>query len=89
MHKIRHSGGLCGRLSEPFQPFGCGSSLDFILRTTTLINSNEEINGTMKIVKSLEKSVILIKGVSETIFNAASSFTKFLNTKVLSKQTYI
>ena len=69
--------------------FGSGRSLDFTLRTTTLIISNEEMNDTMKIVKSLEESVILIKGVSETIFNAASSFPNFLNTKVLSKQTYI
>ena len=67
--------------------FGSGRSLDFTLRTTTLIISNEEMNDTMKIVKSLEESVILIKGVSETIFNAASSFLNFLNTKVLSKQT--
>ena len=67
--------------------FGSGRSLDFTLRTTTLIISNKKMNDTMKIVKSLEESVILIKGVSETIFNAASSFANFLNTKVLSKQT--
>ena len=29
------------------------------------------MNGTMKIVKSLEKSALLIKGVSETIKNKA------------------
>ena len=34
---------------------------------TTLIISNEEINDIMKIVKSLEKSRLLIKGVKETI----------------------
>ena len=33
----------------------------------TLIISNEEMNDIMKIVKSLEDSGLLIKGVSETI----------------------
>ena len=37
---------------------------------TTLIISNEERNDIMKIVKSLGKSGLLIKGVSETIKNA-------------------
>ena len=36
---------------------------------TTLIISNEEMNGIIKIVKSLEESGLLIKGVSETIKN--------------------
>ena len=35
----------------------------------TLIISNEEINDIVKIVKSLEESGLLIKGVSETIKN--------------------
>ena len=35
--------------------------------TATLIISNEEMNDIIKIVKSLEKSGSLIKGVSETI----------------------
>ena len=39
--------------------------------TTTLIISNEEMNGIMKIVKSLEESGLLIKGVSKTINNKA------------------
>ena len=34
---------------------------------TTSIISNEEINDIMKKVKSLEKSGLLIEGVSETI----------------------
>ena len=34
---------------------------------TTLIISNEEMNGIMKIIKSLKKSGLLRKGVSETI----------------------
>ena len=38
---------------------------------TTLINSNEEINDIMKIVKSLEGYGLLIKGVSKTIKNEA------------------
>ena len=43
----------------------------FGLGTTTLIISNEEMNYIMKIVKSLEKSGLLIKGISETIQNKA------------------
>ena len=38
---------------------------------TTLIISNEEMNDIMKIVKLLEESPLLIKGVSETIKNEA------------------
>ena len=38
---------------------------------TTLIISNKEINGIMKVIKSLEKSGLLIKGVSEAIKNEA------------------
>ena len=38
---------------------------------TTLIICNEEMNDIMKIVKSLEESGLLIKGVSETIKNEA------------------
>ena len=38
---------------------------------TTLIISNEETNDSMKLVKSLEKSVLLIKGASETIQHEA------------------
>ena len=36
---------------------------------TTLITSNEEMNDIIKIVKSVEDSGLLIKGVSETIKN--------------------
>ena len=38
---------------------------------TTLIISNEEMIDIMKIIKSLEESGLLIKGVSETIKNEA------------------
>ena len=38
---------------------------------TTIVISNEEINDIMKIVKSLEESGLLIKGVSEAIKNEA------------------
>ena len=34
---------------------------------TTLIISNEEVKDVMKIIKSLEESCLLIKGVSTTI----------------------
>ena len=40
---------------------------------TTLIISNEEMNDIMKIVKSLEESGFLIKGVSKTIKNEANN----------------
>ena len=39
--------------------------------TTALIISNEKMNDIVKIVKSLEESGLLIKGVSETIQNEA------------------
>ena len=35
--------------------------------TKTLIISNEELNDIMKIIKALENSNILLKGVSKTI----------------------
>ena len=38
---------------------------------TTLTISNEEMNDIMRIVKPLEESGLLIKGVSETIENEA------------------
>ena len=37
--------------------------------TTTLIISNDEINDIIKIVKSLEDSGLLLKGVTETVLN--------------------
>ena len=39
---------------------------------TTLIISNEEMNNILKIVKSVEESDLLIKGVSQTIKNEAN-----------------
>ena len=44
----------------------------FDSRLTTFIISNEEMNSIMKIVKYLEESSLLIKGVSETIQNEAN-----------------
>ena len=41
------------------------------LRITTILISNKEINNIMKIVKSLEKSGLLIKVVSKTTENKA------------------
>ena len=38
---------------------------------TTLIISNEEMNDIMRIIKLLEESGLLIKGVSQTIKNEA------------------
>ena len=40
-------------------------------RTTTSIISNEETNDCMKIIKSLEESGLLVKGLSKTIKNEA------------------
>ena len=40
---------------------------------TTLIISNEEVNDILKIIKSLEESGSLIKGVGETIKNEAKN----------------
>ena len=39
--------------------------------TTTLIISNKEMNDIMKIVKYLEESGLLIKGIAQTIKNEA------------------
>ena len=39
--------------------------------TTTLIISNDEMDDILKIVKSLEDSNVLLKGVSETIQHEA------------------
>ena len=39
--------------------------------TTTLTISNDEMNGILKIIKSLENSGLLLKGVSETIQHEA------------------
>ena len=43
----------------------------FGLGTTTIIIPNEEMNDIMKIIEPLEKSVLLIKDVSERIKNEA------------------
>ena len=40
-------------------------------RTTTLIISNDEMDDILKIVKSLENSGVLLKGVNETIQHEA------------------
>ena len=49
--------------------FRSGRLMDLASRSTTLIISNDEMNDIMKIVKSLEESSLLIKGVSEAIEN--------------------
>ena len=43
------------------------SGSDLVLQTTALIISNEEIQDIKKMVKSLEESVLIIKGVSEKL----------------------
>ena len=50
---------------------GSGHSSSSAPRTTTLIISNDEVKEIIEIVKSLEDSGLLFKGVSETIQNEA------------------
>ena len=50
---------------------GSGRPSDLASCMATLIISNEEMNDIMKIVKSLEESGLLTKGVSETIEDEA------------------
>ena len=47
--------------------------------STTLIISNEEMNGIMKIVQALEDSKILLKGVTKTIKNETKEQAGFLS----------
>ena len=49
--------------------FRSGHPSDLALHNTTLTISNEEMNDIMKIVKLLEESGLLKKGVSKTIKN--------------------
>ena len=46
---------------------------------TTLIKSNDEMKDIIKILKSLQDSGLLLKGVSETIQNKAKEKGKFLS----------
>ena len=46
-----------------------GRPLELASRRTTLIISNEEIEDIMRIVKSLNESASLVKGISGTIKN--------------------
>ena len=50
--------------------YGSGRALDLASLTIALIITNEEIEE-MNIVKSLEESGLLIKGISKTIKNEA------------------
>ena len=51
--------------------YGSGRTTDLASHTTTLIIANEEIEDVKKIVKSLEESGLLIKGIIETTKNVA------------------
>ena len=55
----------------PKNIFGSVTRLLDLEKQTKLINCNEKINEIMKILKSLEKFSLWIKGVSETIKNKA------------------
>ena len=52
-----------------FKIYGSGHPSDLASRTTALIISNEEMEDIKKIVKSLEESGLLLKGISEIIKN--------------------
>ena len=59
---------LATDVAIPKKMFGSGlGPSDLASRNTTLIISNEEMNHIMKVVKSLEASGLLIKGISEII----------------------
>ena len=45
----------------------------YLAKQTTLTTSNEEMNDIMNIIKSLEKSGLLIKDASETTKNEAKN----------------
>ena len=51
--------------------YGSGCLSDLRWRITTLITSNEEMEDIMKVVKSVEESGLIIKGISETIKDEA------------------
>ena len=51
--------------------YGSGCLSDLLWRITTLISSNEEMEDIMKVVKSVEESGLIIKGISETIKDEA------------------
>ena len=55
----------------------------FASGVTTLIISNEKINDIMKIVKLLEESGLLIKGVTEAIKNKAKEKRKRLSPNII------
>ena len=69
------SGGFLGRLLGPLLKTGSPSTKNVMKLlgsgTTTLIISNDEMKDIIRIVKSLEDSGLLLKGVSETIQNEA------------------
>ena len=48
---------------------GSGRPLDLASRTATIIISYVEMDGLIKIVKSLEQSGLLLKGVTEAVQN--------------------
>ena len=67
---------LAKNILAPFGITGAASAIDAGIQkkihgsgTTTLIISNEEMNGIMKIVQALTNSNVLLKGVTKTIKN--------------------
>ena len=58
--------------------FASGTRPSDLAKQTTLIILNEEMNYIMKIVKPLEESGLLIKGVSETIPNKEKYVIRYI-----------
>ena len=82
LSKMIQSGGflgnLLGKLAGPLMKVPAMSAIDGSIKkkmlgsgVTTLIILNDEMNDILKIVKSLENSGLLLKGVSETIQHEA------------------
>ena len=71
---MMQSGGFLGNLLSKLAMSAIDGSIKKKMLgsgTTTLIISNDEMNAIIKIVKSLENSGVILKGVSETIQHEA------------------
>ena len=65
--------------------FASGTRPSDLAKQTTLIILNEEMNYIMKIVKPLEESGLLIKGVSETIPNKEKYVIRYIRCQFIRK----
>ena len=72
---------LAKRVLIPLGLIVGASATDAVIHKKYLI-SNEEVNDIMKIIKSLEESCLLIKGVGETIEAAQSKWSKKAKSRI-------